>query len=234
MPVSGLPGSLELLLGTVLERFTVKTWQIYDEKGGISFKIKFTNMDKEGLPSGLQNACYTKKSASKQTRDQNRHKQYEMNKRVTRSQARGNDSSIELPRQNLSTGESEGHFGSPEQVYDPVSNPAINESPVCSTPLTLDHSNDHSVQLPVSLYNDEGKDLDSECNDHYDVQGCDENGENDISSGDETDRDDPVDSTTTPCHFDGVPGHDNQWRGVRKTCTAPGCGIFLCHGCIAW
>ncbi len=32
MSVSGLPGSLELLLVTVLEIFTVKIWQIYEER----------------------------------------------------------------------------------------------------------------------------------------------------------------------------------------------------------
>ncbi len=65
MPVLGISGSLELLLVTVLEKFTVAC-QIYNERGKISFKITFTNNmindNGGGLPTGLKNVCYTKKS----------------------------------------------------------------------------------------------------------------------------------------------------------------------------
>ncbi len=37
--------------------------------------------------------------------------------------------------------------------------------------------------------------------------------------------------TTTPCYFACHPGHDDSYKGIRRTCTAPGCGIYICFGC---
>ncbi len=55
--MSGLPGSLELLLVTGFEKFTVTKCQIYEVRCGISFKIKFANNmindNGGGLPTGL-------------------------------------------------------------------------------------------------------------------------------------------------------------------------------------
>ncbi len=47
----------------------------------------------------------------------------------------------------------------------------------------------------------------------------------------ESDHSDPVDVTTTPCYFANQPGHSTRYNGIRKMCTAPGCGIYLCYGC---
>ncbi len=43
--------------------------------------------------------------------------------------------------------------------------------------------------------------------------------------------DDPMDITTTPCYFAHYPGHDDSYKVIRRTCTAPGCGIYSCFNC---
>ncbi len=79
--------SRTILLVTVLDKFTVKTWQIYYERGGISFKIKFANNmindNGGGLPTGLHNVCYTKKFPSKQAINQKRYVNHHITHRIT-------------------------------------------------------------------------------------------------------------------------------------------------------
>ncbi len=50
-------------------------------------------------------------------------------------------------------------------------------------------------------------------------------------SVDEVDMDDPMDITTTPSYFAHYPGHDDSYRGIRRTCTAYGCGIYIYFCC---
>ena len=91
MPVSGLPSSLEDLLGTVIQKSTVKSWQIYSEKDGVTFRIKFSNTE-NGAQAVDGNIAYVKKPPSKLTRDKER-----VSQRITRSKAK-QQGSIEIPR----------------------------------------------------------------------------------------------------------------------------------------
>ncbi len=90
MPVSGLPMNLELLLVSMLERSTcgIKSWQIYNEHGGVTFKIRFSHAEQTQVTSGVGNICYAKKSPSKITRDRERSRMNSLNARVTRSKAK--------------------------------------------------------------------------------------------------------------------------------------------------
>ncbi len=33
------------------------------------------------------------------------------------------------------------------------------------------------------------------------------------------------------CYFAHYPGHDDGYRGIRRTCTAPSHEIYICVGC---
>lgn len=229
MPVSGLPGNLELMLGTVVEKCIVKNWQIYEEKGGISFKIKFTNADSNELLTEHKNVCYMRKPTSKSNRDHRRAEQFNAPRRVTRSST-SKVAEKEMPRQDI-TGEGllTGHFVSPVKVCDPViDSPASgphNNTPgqACSTPMTsmINNTNINHTSLTSQSISTEIE------------EGCDTSKESDSDNESELeiDRDDPVDSTTTPCHFSADPDHDDSFKGIRKLCTAPDCGIYICHGC---
>ncbi len=192
MPVSGLPGSIELL---------------FNDNGG-------------ELPTGLQNVSYTKKSPSKQAGDQKRYEKHQVTQRITRSQTQNYDCDIELPGQDL-TGE-----GSFVKVFDPINIlqcEPLNNTPVCSITRTSTHNSVHS-------------DIDTLCdskgNNEHDEHKHDHDGRNLENKGvDEVDMDDPMDITTTPCYFAYYPGHDDSYRSIRRTCTTPSCGIYICFGC---
>lgn len=226
MPVSGLPVNLDVLLGTVTERFSVKSWQVYEEKGGISFKIKFDSSDNSDLPHNQKNASYIRKPTAKCERDRKRSKEFNANnQRVTRSKTLLTEER-EMPRNDSTSGSLlHGHIDTPVKVCDLVtgtpSTGGINNTPVpvydCSTPLTPAVNNDHS-SVGYSAKSSTSVSESSQ-SDHSEI------------SETETDKEDPVDITTTECHFSKEAGHDPSWRGARKTCLADGCGIYVCHGC---
>ncbi len=110
--------------------------------------------------------------------------------RMTRSQTQNNDCDIELPslRQDL-TCEGSDQFISPVKVCDPINIPEceqLNNTPVCSTPMTSTHNMDSSVPSDSDTLSD------SEENNEHDEHKYDHEGsylEN--KSVDEVDMDDP-------------------------------------------
>ncbi len=48
MPDTGLHMNLKMMLNTAVTNCTVKTWSIYEEYGGITFKIRFNSIDNGG------------------------------------------------------------------------------------------------------------------------------------------------------------------------------------------
>ncbi len=175
----------------------MKTWQIYDERGGISFKINFAynliNDNRGGLPTGLQNVCYTKKSPSKQARDQKGNEKHHVTQRMTRSQTPNNDCDIEYPRQDL-TGEGSDNFISPVKVCDPINIPVcepLNNTRVYSTPMTSTHN------MESSVYSESDTLSDGEENNEHDERKHDHDGRNLENKNDfvvgEFDTDDPMD-----------------------------------------
>ncbi len=183
MPVSGLPTSLEDLLGTIIQTCTVKSWQIYSEKDGVSFRIRFANTENGGQ-AVEGNVGYVKKPPSKVARDKDR-----MSKRVTRSQSKQTEAT-EMPRYvNESPCDSNGaqrpcsHAGlvqSPMSVEDSTScTPEPSQydyaiSPTCHTPIS---PKINSPMLPDPTLDYTG---DQEKMDNY----------SDISSVDLSDQDD--------------------------------------------
>ncbi len=45
MPDTGLPMNLTIMLDTAVTNCTVKHWSIYEEHGGMIFKIRFNSID---------------------------------------------------------------------------------------------------------------------------------------------------------------------------------------------
>ncbi len=133
-----------------------------------------------------------------------------------------------MPGQDLA-GEGSDHVISPVKVCDPINISEcepLNNTPVCSTPTTSTHNMDSSV------YSDSDALSDGEENNEHDEHKHDHDGKNlENKSVDEVDMDDPMDITTTPCYVAHYPGHDDSYRGIRRTCTAPGCGIYIWFGC---
>ncbi len=48
MPDTGLPMNLKIMLDTAVTNCTVKNWSIYEEHGGMTFKIRFNSIDSGG------------------------------------------------------------------------------------------------------------------------------------------------------------------------------------------
>ena len=66
----------------VKQRSAVKSWQIYSEKDGVTFRIKFGNTE-SGDQLAVVNVGYAKKPPSKLARDKNR-----VCQRITRSKSK--------------------------------------------------------------------------------------------------------------------------------------------------
>ena len=109
MPVSDLPLNLRLLLDTIADNNMLRSWQIYNEKDGVTVKLRFNNGTgakegeaQQGNATGGQ-LSYVRKSPSQQRRDSNRYQQRQT--MTTRSQkARTTDTSVEMPRGRYSQG----------------------------------------------------------------------------------------------------------------------------------
>ncbi len=93
-----------------------------------------------------------------------------------------------------------------------------------------------SVFIVSADYSDSDSDSDilsdGEENNGHDEHKHDHDGRNlENKSVDVVYFDDPMDITTKPCYFAHYSGDDDSYRGIRRTCTAPGCGIYICFGC---
>ena len=77
--MEGLPKTLEIMLGTMVDNFTLKSWQIFNENDGICMKIRFRAVPEQQRNTVLpqEKAIKFKKvSPSQLKRDQNRAKEY--------------------------------------------------------------------------------------------------------------------------------------------------------------
>ena len=93
MPNTGLPSNLQALLDTLCGGNIVKSWQIYDDFGNVTVKIRFCNGGHVGDngQSTVTSNSYMRKPKSKMERDQKRaatFMEHKHDKRVTRSQTR--------------------------------------------------------------------------------------------------------------------------------------------------
>ncbi len=85
--------------------------------------------------------------------------------------------------------------------------------------------------MDSSVHSDSDTLSDGEENNEYDEHKHVHDGRNlENKNVDEVDIDDPV-YIITPCYFEHYPGHDDSYRRIRRTCTAPGCGIYICFDC---
>ena len=89
-------GSLRMLLDTLLEKETLNSWNIYEEKSGaVVVRVRFSprhsvsNVSSTDANNGL-NIGYKRKSPAQLARDRERARTFN-ERRMTRSQARGND-----------------------------------------------------------------------------------------------------------------------------------------------
>ncbi len=105
----------------MMERCAIKSWQIYNENEGATFKIRFgpcNNTSTSGVDSA--NIHYTKKSASRSARDLKRSRNHTKTTMVTRSQKKKVEGdATELARCMDMTGEPPLLF-SPEPVVQPT------------------------------------------------------------------------------------------------------------------
>ncbi len=133
MPVCGLPLSLEMLLETVLGTHTMKSWQIYSEKDGLTFKVRFGHSNGSDSGHNVPNVKYTRSSPSRVARYKKRSQEHN-SVRITRSKSKKECDETEQPRTLDSTGENMGAIFSPCSVQhspglispDPIITPELN------------------------------------------------------------------------------------------------------------
>ncbi len=129
MPAAGFPNNLQLLLDTMMEHRSIKSWQIYDERGGMTVKIRFAPSESEHDNNDCVNGyscAYTKKSVSKMKRDKTRMDNF-TSPRTTRSMTKRNETSVEKPRNDESGELNNVAIFSPDHV-DPLPPPNNNNS----------------------------------------------------------------------------------------------------------
>ncbi len=98
--------NLKIMLDTAETNCTIKNRSIYEEHGGLTFKIRFNSIDNRGQSLNGMCGSFARKSPSKLNRDKKRATQGV----VTRSQNKENlEESIEKPRANI-TGEDKTYF----------------------------------------------------------------------------------------------------------------------------
>ena len=122
---------------------SVKSWQIYDDHGNVTVRIKFCNGGDSGQ-SAVTSSSYMRKPKSKMDRDQKRAASFVENKRVTRSQSRKNMlSETEKPR-NISSYSGEPLLDSPVLVDpDPdMPSQASDSALISSTPVMNMHQSE--------------------------------------------------------------------------------------------
>jgi len=90
MPVEGIPKGLEILMTAAFSQMDTKSWQIYNEQGGVCIKIRLRNRDHDSEnqmgDTQIKTGSYTKKSTSQAKRDLKRSVEHtKQSKRITRS-----------------------------------------------------------------------------------------------------------------------------------------------------
>ena len=241
MPVTGIPKSLEILLEATLLSATLISWQIYDEKGGVTFKLRFTGVD-NGSDSPIASTCYVKKPPAKIKRDKLRSKPHNNEVRITRSKAKQDQivdkSDIEIVRGLDTTGRSI----IPDISHSPVSlhndldssstehlNAANLQSPVCSTPLTAMPIDNNQNTTESNTSNQDDK----LCSgfDHSDTEDSAHQNKSVTFPVKESEPSVKVDTRTIDCHFLQYGG----WRGnhgeklFKLVCEK--CNIVICYDC---
>ncbi len=87
MPEIGLPKRPSILLERRLDNNSPKGWQIYDDRGAISVKIRFrTEINNAGNIPGVKNKSFKGKSNAQIKRGNKRSEDFKIQTRVTRSQ----------------------------------------------------------------------------------------------------------------------------------------------------
>ena len=111
--MEGLPKTLEIMLSTMVEKFDLKSWQIFDERDGICMKIRFKTVQENQCSTGepqMKSAKFRKISPSQMKRDHSRAREYNHRPKVMDRK----DSEIEMARTD------DGSFTEPV-VVSPVS-----------------------------------------------------------------------------------------------------------------
>ena len=100
MPVSGLPNALEFLLESILDKSGLKSWNIFDDKGFVIVKLRFSNImppcsnihediTEISESSPFRPATFKRKSARMTERDRFRSNEHKQRRIGTRSQTAG-------------------------------------------------------------------------------------------------------------------------------------------------
>ena len=108
MPVNGLPNTLEFLLESILDKSSLKSWNIFDDKGLISVKLRFSTnispcLNTQDVHEGQvdciagnssTNIAFKRKTTKQTVRDRQRLEEHRQNRAVTRSQAAMKDTNV--------------------------------------------------------------------------------------------------------------------------------------------
>ncbi len=254
MPASDnkeLPKCLKDLLATLMENNTLRSWQIYGEKVGVTLKIRFGghNNGSQDEPGNGTKVCFTKKSPARMKRDNQRIQE----KRVTRSKSKELAAeNVELPRNGGEGGMENSHdisqvsqtgILSPVHVPDPVNHgtpnsPSLHIDQPVSPPQMSEHNSTQN-HMDLSLENILIKeDSVSEPNTPHQLdrsfQLCVppnclpnvDNHDNRLSCHSDSDVD-GTDSDGHECHY----SHNGR-RHDSKLHKCLGCGTYICVFCL--
>lgn len=240
MPVTGLHKNLEILLEAVISKSTLKSWQVYDERGGVTFKIRFEGVD-NGRDSPKISACFSKKPPAKTKRDRLRSQISSNEGRMTRSKAKediADKSDIEILRDSDTSGKPSlpdiGHVQSPVSVHSDLDSSVPEHlagpnphTPVCSTPLTaMAIHNIDTTQIttePCVLNQDPSSSSEEEqCinNSHSNHSNSEDISANAIK----------IDTKISKCHFLGEKRGNHGANLYKAVCMK--CNITICYDCL--
>ena len=235
MPAIGLPDNLQLMLDTILEHRSLKSWQIYEERGGMTVKIRFSPSARGqdgSVPEQGMKCAYTKKSPSHMRRDKNRISAFNEHRRVTRSMDKNDDSSVEKPRNDDSDKSIDMPIFSPPhvetdtpQVNDSLHEPIMDTSPECQSipvkPIDLNNSlAESTINNSVCDQQTETQQTNMNSHDLHDSDGC------------ETDDDVESDPIIPPGCFNNECSYGGgQNTGIRLYECMKCVGIDVCEEC---
>ncbi len=219
MPVSGLPLSLEDLLESVTQKCTVKSWQIYSEKDGVTFRIKFGQFE-NGAQMAEGNVGYAKKPPSKIARDKDR-----VTQRITRSKSK-KLGDIERPR---FVDDSPDNYDSTNSAQRPYSHVGLIQTPVSvhdpNSPELSGHAN---YVISPGRHAPLGQDINtSMLPDAESMSVLDNTGDQEIL---ESDMNNQADSSVDLSHAtDQQQESDTESLSDSDTSVTPGCNVQKCH-----